>query len=77
MDFCDCDDEEADYLVLHKSDAENCPESDRPWQDLQERIMDVQPLTQDEIDSYEKRASYHETEIDRAARLNATRKTKK
>lgn len=70
VDYCDCDDKENNYVVPHKDDNMNCPEDGKPWQTLQERIMDVQPLTESEIEAGEKVASYHETEEDREKRLN-------
>lgn len=69
VDYCDCDSKENDYVVEAKDDSLNCPESDKPWQDLQHRIMAVAPLTQEEIDACEKVASYHESETDKVDRL--------
>ena len=69
VDYSDCDDKENNYVVPHKDDHMNCPEDGTAWQVLQERIMSVQPLTQAEIDTCEKVASYHETEEEREQRL--------
>lgn len=65
VDFQDCDDEERDYVVKDKPDSKNCPEDGEPWQNLQERIWAVKPLTQEEIDKCEKFAAYKEEARDK------------
>lgn len=77
VDYCDCDSKENDYVVPHRTDSENCPEDGKPWQALQQRIWDVQKLTQAEIDACEKFASYHESEEEKADRLAGGKKTVK
>lgn len=74
VDYCDCDSKENDYVVPHRTDNENCPEDGKPWQALQQRIWDVQKLTQSEIDACEKYASYHESEEEKADRLAGGKK---
>lgn len=60
VDFSDCDDSEADYVVAHKSDAENHAEDNVEWYDLQARKLEVQSLTPEEIAACVEFAAYKE-----------------
>jgi hypothetical protein len=73
VDYQDCDSIDVDYNVKPKSDKMNCPEDGDEWQNLQERIMAVQPITQEELDDAERHAAYKESEEDRTKRLKAKR----
>jgi hypothetical protein len=75
VDHQDCDDEERDYVVADKPDNMNCPEDGRAWQFLQERIMAVEPLTQEQIDACDQYAAYHENVGERTKRLAMKKKT--
>ena len=77
VDFQDCDSVDIDYSVKFKKDKLNCPQDGDEWQDLQERIMAVQPITQDELDDAERHAAYKEDKTDREARLKAKRAVRK
>jgi hypothetical protein len=45
LDYADCDENEADYVVADRTDDENHPEHGEPWDRLQRRIAEVRPLT--------------------------------
>ncbi len=56
VDFSDCDSSECDYFV-DEQDGINA-EDGAEWNALQQRICDVQPLTEREIEACEKFAAY-------------------
>lgn len=58
IDFQDCDDVDADLHVDPKSDAMNCPEDGVEWQNLQERIAALKPITEEEWRSFDEFAAY-------------------
>lgn len=48
LDYQDCDDSEMDYVGLDKGRKMNSPETGKPWQNLQERIAAIVPITKAE-----------------------------
>ncbi len=67
--YQDYGDSLGDYVVPSKSVEENCPQDGEPWQDLQrgehervstfeQRILDVVPLTEEEIATCEEFSAY-------------------
>ncbi len=73
VDYSDCDSNDCDYVVPAKTDSKNCPEDGDPWQNLQKRIMAIQPLTNEEIDALDHLATYNETSEDRLKRLEGSK----
>lgn len=59
VDYADWDDKYEDYTVPFKSQEENNPQDGDPWQAFQQRKLDVQPLTKQQIDECEQWAEYH------------------
>lgn len=49
VDFNDCDDECCDYQQPIEPDNLNHPTDDKPWHDLQDRLLRIQPLTEEEV----------------------------
>jgi hypothetical protein len=58
VDYSDSDATDCDYAVPHKSDTENRPEDGEAWYVLQQRIVDLLPLSRDEIKAAGKHAAY-------------------
>ena len=42
LDKCDCDEVDAD--IVERQQYPNSPESDKPWQEFQERLFNIKPL---------------------------------
>lgn len=59
IDYQDCDDSYNDYEVPAKSDELNSPDDGELWQNLQERIESVKPITQEELQHYNSLAAYN------------------
>jgi hypothetical protein len=59
IDFQDCDSTQIDYIADEKSNDENCPTDGREWDNLQKRILAIEPITDTEIQECEKFAAYH------------------
>jgi len=57
LTFSDITDD-IDLSVPAKSDAENCPSEDPDWSVLQQRILDLKPITLKEMMSYSEKAAY-------------------
>lgn len=62
VDANDCDEEERDYQVKFKSRKVNSPEDGKEWEEFQERMLKLKPLTKAEIKRCEKLAAYKEGE---------------
>jgi hypothetical protein len=58
IDFQDCDSIQIDYIAGEKSNDENCPTDGREWDNLQKRILAIEPITDTEIQECEKFAAY-------------------
>jgi len=58
IDYQDCDASELDYLQPAKTDVENCPEDGEEWQDLQDRLFALEPLTDDDIAEFDLISAY-------------------
>lgn len=58
VDYNDCDDEDADYIVPDKSDDENHPDDGEPWNSLQQRIAKVKPLKRSQIKACQALSAY-------------------
>ena len=58
LDYQDCDDSDKDYHVLGKHNRSNQPTDGKDWQDLQERMFAVKPLTKSELKRFDKLAAY-------------------
>jgi len=56
LDYNDCDNSEVDYKV--KANPNSWADDGKPWDQLQQRIMDIEPLTVEEIKSYQNVAAY-------------------
>jgi hypothetical protein len=54
VDYNDCDSTKCDYEVPDKSNTMNCPEDGKPWQDLQDRILAVKPISKETLDECKK-----------------------
>lgn len=57
VNFCDVDDD-IDLSYPPKSDAENRPKCDPEWSVLQQRILDLKPISATELKSFEDKAAY-------------------
>lgn len=60
MDYNDCDDKDVNYKKREKSRKENSPENDKPWEDFQNRLWNLKPLTEKDFDAAYKHAVYNE-----------------
>jgi hypothetical protein len=56
VDFNDCDDSDCDYSVPWREDCS--AEDGEEWRAFQQRLMDLQPLTPEEIDAARAVAAY-------------------
>jgi len=55
----DCaDNDKPDYSVRWKSPSKVSPDGNKPWQDLQERIMAIEPITKAELAEAQTHAAY-------------------
>jgi hypothetical protein len=52
VDYNDCDNSAVDYSVPAKSNEENCPKDGKEWDDFQERVLNLSPITKEEVKSY-------------------------
>ena len=50
LDYNDCDDIEVDFSIRPKSREQNAPNSDLGWYKFQQRILDMQALTIEELE---------------------------
>jgi hypothetical protein len=58
LDYNDCDSTSWNEIVHAKSSTVNAPNDGKPWHNLQDRLLALTPLTQEEIESADKVASY-------------------
>jgi hypothetical protein len=58
MDYSNCDNIDCDYRIEPKGEDENHPEDGEPWQNLQERILNLPPLTEAEVAEWQEVAAY-------------------
>jgi hypothetical protein len=58
LDYNDCDDIDNNYEVEAKSWEDNRPSDGEAWYRLQNRILDLKPITEEEWRSYDKVAYY-------------------
>lgn len=58
VDYADCDEEGANYVVPDKSDAENHPDDGEEWASLQRRIAGLSSITKTEIRGCKDFAAY-------------------
>jgi hypothetical protein len=63
MDINDCDEIRVDYSVPKKPNNQNCPRSDRCWDDFQKRILSIKPITWEELEEFDLVAAYKMGEI--------------
>lgn len=60
LDYQDCDGDDMDYHVPHKSRDENSPGDGEPYKDFQNRILAIVPLTKNDLELAVKYAAYAE-----------------
>ena len=58
VDYNDCDDRSVNYRVKFKSNTENQPRTDEPWDEFHLRILNLTPLTKDDLVEMSEFASY-------------------
>jgi len=58
LDYNDSDETDWDYEVPFKSDAENCPQNGEKWNDLNRRILAIEPITEEEWRGCDQYAAY-------------------
>lgn len=58
LDYNDCDEKRTNYSVPFKSNRENCPSDGEPWNDLNRRILAIEPITEKEWRACDKYAAY-------------------
>ncbi len=49
IDYNDCDEKAVDYRVKAKSNSENCPSDDEPWETFQQRLLTVPRIHKSEM----------------------------
>jgi len=58
VDYQDLGEDSYDHEVPARADAENCPTNDGPWQDLQDRVHALAPLSKAEVRACRNLARY-------------------
>jgi len=58
VDYSDCDSVDVDYQVAAKSALDNGPTDGEAWNVMQQRIIDLKPLSRQEIEAAAAFASY-------------------
>ena len=58
VDYNDCDNSDSDYAVAEKTADECDPQDGQPWDDFQERMFNLKPITKEEIEACRQYSAY-------------------